>query len=674
MKEGVCSSCRRDSNGVVRKWSNENCCNPRLCHSASSLKIGLTICAVLDVPSCLRNLTDMEEMMLARVMPLMQVRYTKGHQLSYKEHIVNLPQDISPIATKLPRLPEKCDVIIIRRERTDMSNHIDFFVRREKVRDALQWKIAHDPDYADLEVDEDVLSQLPERGSVVDRIPMCRQGTATDDAGGPVGPNEAAESDVSDEILDADDGGEIGQAIGGVLDLGNDQRLERDRVRDGANAVIRQEYEQRHIVCMINTFIDLCVTNSIQFPAPNLGILPIHENTPGYMTKAFPTLFPDGEGDFYQARVRKITLGEYFTHLLRFRGGRFAWHRRFPWFAFNTLQRHRSRDLSKVFVKQQHTEGRMTAGDLRHVLSEGDESVTNKMLRYGAHLRGTRAFWLARRKELIDQIEVLGSPHAFFTLSAADLQWPDLHRHMPKEIDVPTGDERAARRQRRLALERNPHLAATYLDERLKLFMKFIVMPTLNVDHFWYRYEWQERGSCHIHGFLWMKDAPDAEKIDWEVLKNPDSIVTEDEQKRMDDFVAFWDTKISAANPFPREDENTPLLGQHPCNKDRNTLQNTKEELAEMLNWVERHTKCMPGYCKVKQKVAGQEEPRVLCRFDYPMACRSNAGVGFDSKFRVRFEPRRNDRLLNNYNVPMILGWRANIDMKPVLSKDAAIS
>ena len=50
-------------------------------------------------------------------------------------------------------------------------------------------------------------------------------------------------------------------------------------------------------------------------------------------------------------------------------------------------------------------------------------------MRYGAKLRGTR---VARRLELMDMIRAGTSPHAFFTLSAADLQWPDLHRHKPK--------------------------------------------------------------------------------------------------------------------------------------------------------------------------------------------------------------------------------------------------
>jgi hypothetical protein len=113
------------------------------------------------------------------------------------------------------------------------------------------------------------------------------------------------------------------------------------------------------------------------------------------MTMAFPTLFPNGAGDFYQARLGKVDVGEYFKHLLRFRGGRFTQHRRFPWFGLNTLQRVRTRSRSKVFIEHQHDAGRLTAADIRAMLSESDQTIVNQMIRYGAKLRGTRACWTA---------------------------------------------------------------------------------------------------------------------------------------------------------------------------------------------------------------------------------------------------------------------------------------
>jgi len=117
---------------------------------------------------------------------------------------------------------------------------------------------------------------------------------------------------------------------------------------------------------------------------------------------AFPTLFPDGAGDFYQAQLRKVDLGEYFAHLLWFQGGRFAQHKGFPWFAFNTLQRARTRNQSKIFVKQQHDAGHLTAADIQTMLDEGDQGIINQMVCYGANLQGTHAYWSARRNELLD--------------------------------------------------------------------------------------------------------------------------------------------------------------------------------------------------------------------------------------------------------------------------------
>lgn len=223
----------------------------------------------------------------------------------------------------------------------------------------------------------------------------------------------------------------------------------------------------------------------------------------------------------------------------------------------------------------------------------------------------------------------------------------------PEEpADTPAG----ARRQRRAALNNNPHIAAAYLDERIKAYLKQFLGPLLDVVDFWYRYEWQERGSGHIHGFLWIRHAPNPEAIDWSLLR-------------------FWNNIITASHPSPRgpEDENAPLPGQHPCAIPRQELKHTKQELSDLLEWVERHRKCVAGYCLVKRKVPGQDEPTQVCRFDFPMPLRDSPVVGLDSKRRLRFEPTRNDPLLNTHNRAMILAWRANIDLKPVLSKESAL-
>ena len=48
------------------------------------------------------------------------------------------------------------------------------------------------------------------------------------------------------------------------------------------------------------------------------------------------------------------------------------------------------------------------------------------MLHFGASLRGTRQFWRKQKNHLTAMVDTLGLPTMFFTLSTADLQWPEL--------------------------------------------------------------------------------------------------------------------------------------------------------------------------------------------------------------------------------------------------------
>ena len=52
---------------------------------------------------------------------------------------------------------------------------------------------------------------------------------------------------------------------------------------------------------------------------------------------------------------------------------------------------------------------------------------------------GLTPFWERNRRQLVQMIDQLGSPHLFFTLSAADLHWPDLHRIIEQQKAIATG-------------------------------------------------------------------------------------------------------------------------------------------------------------------------------------------------------------------------------------------
>jgi hypothetical protein len=107
-------------------------------HSCLSLTpLCLITVTTADQPDCLHGLTDIEEMLIARIKPVMHVRYTTGRQLSYKDHIINLPQDIADVAQRLPRIPQDLEIVIIRRQDDDLDRHLDYLCRRQVVHDAL---------------------------------------------------------------------------------------------------------------------------------------------------------------------------------------------------------------------------------------------------------------------------------------------------------------------------------------------------------------------------------------------------------------------------------------------------------------------------------------------------------------------------------------------------------
>jgi hypothetical protein len=93
-------------------------------------------------------------------------------------------------------------------------------------------------------------------------------------------------------------------------------------------------------------------------------------------------------------------------------------------------------------------------------------------------------------------VEQIGAPTLLYTLSMADLSWPDLHQLMPdnlfREGLLPGESYRIHCRN----LANNPHIVASYLSVkhqhlRETVFQHCVSSPAPLAD-FWYRVEWQD--------------------------------------------------------------------------------------------------------------------------------------------------------------------------------------
>ncbi|CAH3185622.1 unnamed protein product [Porites lobata] len=116
-----CQRCIRDKQ-QPKKFSKENDMVPSL------------------VPLQLQGLTQVEEMLIARALPVMRVYIKPGGQRGYSGHCINLPQDIAELAHSLPRYPKDLSVIVVKMKGKENSFK-DVTVRRQNVADALQWLV-----------------------------------------------------------------------------------------------------------------------------------------------------------------------------------------------------------------------------------------------------------------------------------------------------------------------------------------------------------------------------------------------------------------------------------------------------------------------------------------------------------------------------------------------------
>ena len=103
-------------------------------------------------------------------------------------------------------------------------------------------------------------------------------------------------------------------------------------------------------------------------------------------------------------------------------------------------------------------------------------------------------------------VDTLGMPTVFFTHSAADGQWPELARLIcPDKKDSSTS--------RSKAVSDNPAIADWFFYHRISKFVDTFYTDVMGAVDFWYRFEWQHRGSPHVHGIAWFADAPDVQYL-----------------------------------------------------------------------------------------------------------------------------------------------------------------
>ncbi|XP_063411255.1 uncharacterized protein LOC134694188 [Mytilus trossulus] len=508
--------------------------------------------ALEDIPLELNRLNQLEQHLISLNIPFMKiVALPKGGQKAVHGPCVCVPSDISKVTTTLPRSEDdNCLVKVKLKRKLQYKGYEEYqFVDTKHLEEALSFLKEKNDWYSNVEIDGEWLNPIP-----TSEI-KCGADKKDNES------NTRTDRVIKDNLEDKTGKKEQEDAVDSYLD-DSLQGVQFDTCLQPAD--IAQEA------------LDLLFDQEF-------NISPAEGNNPvsllkekGIEAKTFPVHYPTGKNTWNEDREEKLSLLRYFNLRLMSVENRFA------------------RDTSYIFFCQYMSELDRVMSNVQISLRKGSvfsdgQKVTSKMLcnkeslnglfrkdeaiKFMKPVRGTPPYWQSIQKDIFCMIRQLGIPTFFASFSSADFRWKEIVETILKQqgdirnVDDLSWDEKCK------VLCSNPATAARMFDHRFHKFLKDVIMsdaePIGHVIDYFYRVEFQQRGSPHTHCVFWVEDAP---KFG---VDNDDTVTK------------FIDKYISCKLP----------------------LENDDPELTDIVKTVQQHSKNHSKSCRKK----GTE-----CRFNFP--------------------------------------------------------
>jgi hypothetical protein len=408
---------------------------------------------------------------------------------------------------------------------------------------------------------------------------------------------------------------------------------------------------------------------------------------PFFFTNAFPTLFPNGVGDFNTAPpvARKKNLRTWITRHLRFSDTRFQRNPTFVAYVTNMMARHDHISKCKLVTRQEKISPHIQQSIIRATSSTiSDHKEYEKVIKaisvVTQHMPGSRANKDLGLRMMKTMIREHDGVNVFTTLSSGAYHWPETQRLIRQRLLLQ--DNVSVDKEDLMRLYPIPGYAErvlycnTYLVEmcfsfkiRQVGFTKYMLSPDSNVhpgggiygivECEYIEPENHSRGDYHTHSIKKLRHVPDV----------ADTV----------EFKKFWDSRCTAFIPdLDVSDKRLTTsyvptiedLNNHPSTRRADltkTNQQMDEDFADMVLSVQLHKSHDTSYCLRLDKTT----KKLKCRFDAPWPVMDESDISMtDSK---KFMPRRNHEAISNCNYWTTLVYRANNNVQVIFSYEAAI-
>ena len=517
----------------VKEWICCTCSSALLSRRVPTLSVKQNGMAFPDVPPLVADLRPLEERLVCPRQVFMTMQeLPRGGQISVRGNVVNVPVDVAPTIRILPRNISDSGTIGVKMKKRKRYKTAVFhenihpvtvaravellcetpLYQKEGIKLDSDWKKRlHEDDCTLPEFIEKVNVIGTEADSNVDSPFNNLKHVHMDDSNIPASPkanpntNEPHKLDllqtakrpdnkkasqVDDEVKQSSDG-DISDNFSEV-DVNEHNGGTRDTLLDSP------DYSNRTLVLA---------------PGEDKKPSSLYHNTNAEYL-AFPTIYGGHEPP--PNPKKKVTYSQRSKWECRHKSGKIGKSVPNLFFKMKKLQLKQITDRVSLAVRRVNGKQgeKITAGDVK---TDGGAKLVklDDGFEIFKSIRNSPPYLERRKRDVFAMIRQLGKPAWFFSLSAADTKWPALLKSLAKcqwNRDLSDEDVENLSWEERSKLVRNdPITCSRYFENRCREFIKLAMgenEPLGKVSDFFYRVEFQQRGSPHIHGLFWVDGAP----------------------------------------------------------------------------------------------------------------------------------------------------------------------
>ncbi|KAG7465590.1 hypothetical protein JOB18_040958 [Solea senegalensis] len=442
------------------------------------------------IPPELADLNVLERQLIAKILPFAKiVALPKGQQRAVRGAVVCVPSEVEKTVNCLPRPNPEAQLLQVKLKRhIKYKGHQHFYtVNMKSVLAGLATLKETHSEYHEIKIDESAtFENLHDDREEEDQVPVSQSEAAAQPQ-----QSNASEGEKEDVAPTSAAG-------------------EQEQLRPGlALDTCMQPPDLAQEI--------LSYGSGIFSIAPAQGNKPVGFFTiPKLESMAFPVQFPTGQNTLDEIRAIKLSPSIYFNVRLFSADFRFAGDQSYLFFAQFVTETHLANSSMSIQMRKGKTkskDGRRISNRMLQDKNEVEKLIQNQdVTRFMQPLRGTPAYWNKTLKDLHAMARQLGKPTFFLTFSAAEMRWPEVIEGIKAQQGEGVHFSELDWNAKCDILRSNPVTVMRMFEKRVDALMTSLIMspaqPIGEVMDYFYRVEFQARGSPHIHMLVWIKDAP----------------------------------------------------------------------------------------------------------------------------------------------------------------------